>query len=282
MELLTQYVSKPTIGTRIDWSDPITEGLLACWSFSERGGGRITDSATINHGTARVNLKFRMGGVDCSNSWIDVPRTNLSFKNTDKISLFCVVRNLTNTANQGMGLIMRQEEAGNFQGWAWDIFTSGFLRFQLINNSSSNLIDARSSLAVSFNRRQYSLATTYNGSSRAEGVKHFINGRKGTTNIVTNTLTGSPYFNISPRIGAYNGAAVTSFLKGVLLIMAVWKRELTEAEIVDLHNNPYTMFESYKISIPTFKAPTTASTVFRKTLSSIGSRVGSRQVHGWS
>jgi hypothetical protein len=64
-------------------------------------------------------------------------------------------------------------------------------------------------------------------------------------------------------------------------MLVIWRgRELTPSEAMALNVNPYQIFMPYRISIPTLPA-NTVTTVFRKTLSGLGTRVGSRQVHAW-
>jgi hypothetical protein len=61
----------------------------------------------------------------------------------------------------------------------------------------------------------------------------------------------------------------------------IWSRALSTAEVLQLHLDPYAFL--VPVFEPTFKtaAATVSAIVFRKTLSQIGGRVGSRQLQGW-
>ena len=69
--------------------------------------------------------------------------------------------------------------------------------------------------------------------------------------------------------------------EGVLLCVYVWSRKLSSSEMLWLHREPYAIWRP-KIDTPLFSvsAAVAGGAVFRKTLSAVGTRTGSRQVQG--
>ena len=50
--LADEWIQKPPLGIQIDWSNPITKGLVGCWLFNEGSGDKVYDlSGNGNTGT---------------------------------------------------------------------------------------------------------------------------------------------------------------------------------------------------------------------------------------
>lgn len=63
-------------------------------------------------------------------------------------------------------------------------------------------------------------------------------------------------------------------------ILCGWNRELTADEMMRIHLDPYGMLIPAEFDLPAVALATT--TKFRRTLSQIGTRTGSRQIQGWA
>jgi hypothetical protein len=42
---MSRWLQKPPLGTQIDWSNPLTQGLVGCWLFNEGSGNRVYDTS---------------------------------------------------------------------------------------------------------------------------------------------------------------------------------------------------------------------------------------------
>lgn len=56
-------VNKPILGAQIDWSDPLSQGLVGCWLFNEGGGSQAFDIASKRNNVNLSAAIFRFGSV---------------------------------------------------------------------------------------------------------------------------------------------------------------------------------------------------------------------------
>lgn len=280
MEFQNDFRIKPGVGATVDWGCSISKGLIGCWLFNEKSGTWFKDIAGNNYGRGSPDLKFTGKGIVFPNlaSSITLPLNFMNFERTDKFTFFAVVNDIYNFTNTQT--LFSRQQASNNTGIAIEIHNSSrAFRFAIFNDDSpSNFIEVRSSQLQSGKR--YSLMATYNGSSGARGVNLYVNGVKDNATISADTLTQSIRTNTTPKIGNY--APTGTFpLKAYLDMAAVWRRELKQEEAQDMYINPYWFLYPNSIPIMTGEVASSALT-FRKTLSPVGSRTGSRQTHGWN
>jgi hypothetical protein len=104
----------------------------------------------------------------------------------------------------------------------------------------------------------------------------YRNGFSVATNSVTGTL-GTGSFTMQAGKNVANG----NFLTGALADLRIYNRALSAYEVLALYL-PQTRWDLYQPLLPTaYYVPVVAgATVFRTTLSALGTRAGSRQVIG--
>lgn len=275
--LQSYYTNKPSDGAEVDFAHPLSEGLVGCWLLNERGGRVFKDLAGGNNGYG-YDFNYMPNGVSfpAATARIDLPgNPYLNFQRTNSFSTFAVIDRVNTFANSPV--IIAKQTTSPFTGWVWQFTSAGFLRYQLINDSSTNILETRTDEALVVNTK-YALLSTYNGSSLANGVDHYINGRRAGQTFTNNTLTASMLTSTAATIGCDSSDKSGNTLNGTLVMLTVWNRKLNQEDAMDLTINPFCFISPYEV--PILPAPA-VTTVFRKTLSPIGSRVGSRQVHGW-
>ena len=111
------------------------------------------------------------------------------------------------------------------------LITHGKLRWSMIHlwpNSAAS-IETVGELAVGTWQR---ITVTYDGSSRAAGLKVYLDGREALTTVVRDTLHAKPRSN-SLEIGSRSRDA--GFRNGSLDEVRLWRQALTAAEVAALH-----------------------------------------------
>jgi len=96
--------TKPPMGTQIDWTDPLSQGLVGCWLFNEGGGSEAFDlcgSVGAKKGAAVINANglynsTTSGGV-ATGKQLPAQTTDTSF------TYFCVVKLAVTTTGTVMG-----------------------------------------------------------------------------------------------------------------------------------------------------------------------------------
>lgn len=102
-------------------------------------------------------------------------------------------------ANQGGALIARMDEAKDFRGW--DIWMeNGAIGMHLISKWPENALKAVSQKRLTENQWHH-VVVTYDGSSKIEGLKIYIDGEQSGQNIQARTLSDSIRTSVPFNIG---------------------------------------------------------------------------------
>jgi hypothetical protein len=126
----------------------------------------------------------------------------------------------------GQTVISRMDDAADFRGW--DLYLGdGRVFVHLIHKWEGNAIRVNTRTAVPENRWTHVFAT-YDGSSKAEGVRIYIDGKPQELEITHNSLSGSIASEKPARIGARTPGAV---FRGQIDDVRVYRRELTAEEV---------------------------------------------------
>ena len=132
------------------------------------------------------------------------------------------------------------------RGISFSVNNFGELRFDLQNNSTTNLIKKFSSGASISAGVWYNLSVTYDGSSLASGVLLYKNGVLLSDGAITDNLTSS-ILNVQPvKIGAFPSAGFYS--NGLYNYVRWWKTELTPAEILFQYNSGVPVINAVRFS----------------------------------
>jgi hypothetical protein len=109
--------------------------------------------------------------------------------------------------NQGGSLLARMNEADAHRGWdVW--LENGNVGMHLIHNWPDNALKATSTERLSASRWQH-VAITYDGSSKIEGLKIYIDGREVGKNVQKNSLTETTRTTVPLRLGRRHSSAPT-------------------------------------------------------------------------
>ncbi|MFN9986761.1 MAG: DUF1553 domain-containing protein [Pirellula sp.] len=129
--------------------------------------------------------------------------------------------------NQNGALLARMNEADGHRGW--DVWTdNGAVVSHVVNKWPENSIRVGSNQRLTASRWQH-VAITYDGSSKAEGLKIFIDGNEVAKNITNNTLTDTIKTTVPLRIGRRHTTAPTTDAK--LQDVRIYRKALNADEL---------------------------------------------------
>jgi hypothetical protein len=133
------------------------------------------------------------------------------------------------TSNEAGAVLSRMDDAAANHGW--DIYlTSGRVYAHLIHAWESNAVRVNTKNPVPLNRWSH-VFVTYDGSSKAHGVRIYVDGRPQeldyTHDSLTDTIRSTAPFTIGRRTPG-------SPFQGRIADVRVYARQLSEAEVADL------------------------------------------------
>ncbi len=128
---------------------------------------------------------------------------------------------------QGGSLFARMEDANEHRGWdVW--MENGAVGMHLVNRWPSNALKTLSKTKLAASRWQH-VTITYDGSSKAEGVKIFIDGKESKKDHPVNNLTETIKTAVPLTIGRRtNGSPATGAL---IQDIRIYRKVLAEKEI---------------------------------------------------
>jgi hypothetical protein len=233
---------KPPPSAKINWSHPISNGIVAQYLFNEGGGTNLNDGVNGTYNATIVNP------------------TDLTW---------------TSSALYGIGLSSNGAGTGNCTmsalplgttgAWSWDtyvLFNSGSITFQKIFGNSSNAAlgyDGATNVLNFFQSSGHNstgtiplntwthLALTFNGTST---LLMYINGVLNTTVSLAVNWTGTGPNSMTSATAS--GSSQTSW-RNPISYMRFWNRPLRNAEVVSLYTLPFQNMLSpskYSVNVP--------------------------------
>ena len=207
------------------------EGTLARFPFDETSGttvseikgripsGQLKGGATWVSGKTAGALKLDgTGHVDLGDS--------LKLERDQKFSYGAWVYP---TSDGGVAVISKMDDAHGIRGW--DLYLYDRTPYvHLINDWDKNCIRVNSETKLEMNKWTH-LFMTYNGSSKGEGVKIYLDGKAVETSVTKDSLTGTIQNSVSAKIGSRTPSA--SF-NGMIDDLRVYDRELSASEVKNL------------------------------------------------
>ena len=173
---------------------------------------------------------YRHNGGNTAWNVGDVPQ--LAFDRTDPFTLNAVVM-LSDISHTG-AIINKREDQSPSPGWQFRVEATGQLRFLLVNNATTNLLNVETENNVITANRPYFVTATYDGSSDVSGVNIYVNGLACRLTTADNSLTGS-ITNARPvQIGARD--SVDHRIKGLLTEVSAFDVEFSADEVLELCN----------------------------------------------
>lgn len=230
--------NKPNLGKQINWSHPLTKGLVSSWLMNENGGDKIYDLSNNNNTGTFVNntnwVRGKFGsclsfdGADDYVNVADSPSNSLIGALT--ISAWINVTNYT-TYNGIVGKTVTNIPK------PYDYYllaTTGLPKFFRGNGSSST---AFIGTAAPGTGKWVNIVVTAIG----EGVCMYLNGvSNGSGNLNVSGITPVDS-DLALRIGN-RGDLVTDF-NGLMDNVQMWNRVLSPSEVLQLYREPFCMFE---------------------------------------
>jgi hypothetical protein len=240
-------MNKPLIGARLNHAHPLAAGLAGCWLFNEIGSSAADDlSRNGNNGTWPSGATWTSGlfgpllklaAAGAQHVSFGAPAL-LSFDRQNPFSIR--LRLVTSDATRGT-IFSKESGAPPYCGYSV-VMVSGTLYWILQQDYASNLIQIHSSRTIN-DGNEHDLCFTYNGSSKAAGLKIYIDGKLDPPIIDGDSLSAS--------IG--NGAAVwcngfgsdynpKDYATIALSLVAVYSRALSQAEAAWHAQEPFGLF----------------------------------------
>jgi hypothetical protein len=209
----------------------LANGLAAQYSLDEGSGTQVKDAlgkqpvGTINGkadwGQGKVGGAIKLDGA----TYVDLG-SNFGFDRTDKASYGAWVYP---TSADSMTVISRMDDANGIRGW--DMFMGGGTVFvHMINKWESNAIRINTKAPIELNKWHH-LFVTYDGSSKAKGVKLYVDGKKADVDVTHDTLKDTIKADKPVLIGRRNPSGP---FKGMIDEVRLYNRELSAAEVEQL------------------------------------------------
>ena len=195
--------------------DANTVGL---WRLNDTSDTISDSSGNANHGTAtgtamvdgllgkaRGFNPVNLDRISISNE------SNFDFERTNPFTIEAWVKTEGNNITQN--IFSKLENSGSYSGYDFRIENNGTLRFNLINNSPTNLIRVDSLNAID-DGQWHHVAVSYNGSSAASGAKIYVDGIEQAITVIYDNLSSSTLNNIVPHIGSREN--YTNYFNGLI------------------------------------------------------------------
>lgn len=235
---------KPVGAVAIDWSNPITRGLLDFWSFTDSltslmgrspvaGNALIQGPSVAFDGSTKYLEYEHLTELDNSSNFtffIDV------FKRTDNADFYFMSHNAGN-ANTGIALFNDFGGPNSTTANVHDLF----VRPTTASNwERSAPADGNVGGYTNLPFSRYRIVATFDGSlptiQRAKTYTNGVDESVGDNNGSGATHCGTHTENLSFGRKAYNGS---SHLEGLIYSAAIWPRTLSKEEAISLTLDPY-------------------------------------------
>jgi hypothetical protein len=231
-------IVKPFPGIQLNHSHPMAKDLVGCWIFNEGNGERVWDlSGYANHGTMQ-NMEATTDWVAGTKGWaLNFDGSNESIQcgtqdsldiTGNALTIFAEL-NTTNISTQQIIFFKGEFQAG---GYYSQLFNSNL---RLTTNQSGVGQETVSSANPFSADTWVTVVMTRNGSS----ARIFVDGIETGYDSQASHLNPDSSSDVA-KIGEYN---TNLYFSGKISHVMIWKRAMTEGEILLLHRNPFVMFD---------------------------------------
>jgi hypothetical protein len=245
MALVPIYIprtTRPPLGTPIDWSNPLAEGLVGLYPFNETGGAKLFDgnngqsSGTITAGTASVwsPSGYQFDGssaakIDCGNT-----------PDLANIRPITIVALINPTAIAATNFIVAKDSGGgtDYGAWRLQLNTTAAIEFSRTETTSLDVKSSNNSIVVG---KWSTVAATWDGSINASGVHLYCNGKE-TTYITTTSASSISVDRATPLLIGNRTVGGRAF-NGSMGFVGIFNRVLSQPEIQTLYSNPWQIYE---------------------------------------
>lgn len=195
----------------------------------------LVDTRNIANGTLTGNWNFTTG-KNGNAQYFDGSSydsiANNSVYNFTKSSPFSISF-WEKTSSSGITQVFVDKFGTGTQGYFIFANTGNQLAFQLINSATSNAIKTTSSPTF-IDNNWHNVVLTYDGSSLASGMKHYVDGVSYATTIVQDNLSGDTRTSSPLTLGARN--TPNFYITGLMSDVRIFNTALTQQQITNLYN----------------------------------------------
>lgn len=270
---------------RANKANPISRGLIGAWvpgtALIDVSGSAVSGNNLKYFGTSTGYANSREGpGVahtGAGSGLVTPPLVSGSpFLYTNAITLYYRGNQISAPPNFANFIGSTYDNAGNSPYYLAGIRVDTNPFYNVFWNNAGSFVQGTPGNVSPVTSGMFSVAASFvvNGN-----VNFYLNGvNKGNQGFGAGapTTTATSYLSI----GEDNDNQTTRFTNSTTLVAYAWNRALSDAEIAALDNAPYSLLTPIPILIPPLGTATAAApgVVFRRTLSALGTRVGSRQM----
>ena len=224
---------KPMMGQQIDWSNPLSKGLVGYWLMNEGTGNVVADlSGNGNTGTLVADTHWVPGkfgpclSLDGDGDWVNTKEqvTSIGVGKSFTVSMF------VNTVNAGATGTLLSSNSSTSDRFSIEINSVGAAVAGLYNGAGY-IQNVRSGAGSIVSNRLYHIVYT------TDTVNAFMYVDAIASNTSQNPTTA---LNAGTRIGAR--VSGLSPFNGTIDDVMIYNRALTPGEITELYINPFGMF----------------------------------------
>lgn len=215
--------SKPVGIVKVDWSHPLTDGLIAYWAMLERGESRVFDLVSHEEGTVIGTAAWEPDGLlfNGTSDYVHAFNYLPGFSNNTD---FTIIISFTSTDIASPQGLVAGRNIGS-AGWTFSVVGSKLAFYTSPDWWSSNTTLSSDT--------EYIAAITHDTS--ADELRFYINGRPDGTS------TPGTFFDVGYlSIGSWDAADTLAYLlEGKTRFVQMFNRKLTDGEIAALYRDPY-------------------------------------------
>lgn len=232
-----KHISKPILGTQLNWAHPLAKGLVGFWLFNEGSGNKVQDlSMNGNHGTvvgaSRVPGKDGMAlSFDNLDDYVAI-LDNPTLRFTDKFTISALIYPL-GWGENSVGRIFDKNTAATNDGYMF--YLNNTITAGLTVGLNTSFHNSSANVAV-LNKWQR-MTVTFGAGLTSNQIRFYVNGVPAGVATKTTAITTS---TIVANIG--NRLDTERTFNGTIDNVQVWNRALFAQEILDLQIAPYSMF----------------------------------------
>jgi len=220
-------------------NEPTTDKLVFAAPLDEGAGTQIHFSFMGTNQAVDIggNTNWQDGAVAAlayTTSGSNAP-TFADVGNFERTNAFSYTAWVRLGEDKGGALFARMDDrSGKYRGW--DLFLEdGKLRFHLLNDFPSSALKVSDKKELPKDRWNF-VAVTYDGSSKGEGVKIYVNGVEEEMAVLNDTLNASTLTTVPFKLGQREAGSVLAHAG--LQDLKIFSRTLPADEIMELMNLP--------------------------------------------
>ena len=237
---------KPPLGTQINPSHPLAQGLIAAWLMNEGGGGNIYDISSNNNtgafqGSPAPSWNAGQFGSALSFNGSSTYLSNTTFSQLYPLSISVWVNYVI--GSDGGVLSFRNENVNPYNGWCLEIFSS---TIYFVVNTGASINTTYPFVSGQWTHLALTMTSSFAAILYANGVP--IASGAFTTPLV-------------PAVPLYIGSRHDGFqFDGLIDTPLIYNRALSAAEIQQLYAQPFCFMQPRKQLISRSAAPAVTNT----------------------